>query len=122
MTELLLWVLRGLEGFVLVVGSAISYASLRAFRRTRQPSLAYLGAGFLFVSVAAVAAGVMFEVVTHDLLAAWVLSAAFYGAGFSLILYSIARPLPPAPVAVSEGTPAAPPAPDGEAGAPASPP
>ncbi len=121
MTELLLWVLRGLEGFVLAVGSAVSYASLRAFRRTRQPSLAYLGAGFVFVSVAAVAAGIMFEVVTHDLLAAWVLSAAFYGAGFSLILYSIARPLPPPRVAPTEGTPDASSPPEGDAGAPSSP-
>lgn len=88
-----IWYLRGLEGVVLVVGSTIAYQSLRAYIRDRRASLAYLGAGFILISLAAALAGVVFEVTTHNLLAAWIVSAAFDSAGFLVILYSIVRPL-----------------------------
>jgi hypothetical protein len=87
-----IWVLRGLEGSVLVLGAGIAYASLRAYSRTGRASLAFLGLGFVLVTVAAALAGILFEFVTHDLLTAWSVSAAFDGAGFAVILYSIVRP------------------------------
>jgi hypothetical protein len=89
-----LWVLRGIEGFVLVVGGGIAFASLRAFARTRAPALGLLGAGFVLVTVAAALAGILYELVTHDLLTAWVVSAGLDGAGFAVILYSILRTAP----------------------------
>ncbi|MCI4364591.1 MAG: hypothetical protein L3K10_00785 [Thermoplasmata archaeon] len=98
-----IWVLRGLEGAVLILGGGIAYASLRAYTRTRRASLGLLGIGFVLVTVAAALAGVLYEFVTHDLLTAWSVSAAFDGAGFGVILYSIVRPVtisapPPGPV------------------------
>ena len=91
-----LWVLRGIEGLVLVVGALIAVSSLRAYRRTGATPLALLGAGFVLVTVAAALAGVLFELVTHDLLTAWTVSTAFDAVGFALILYSILRPSDPA--------------------------
>ena len=87
-----IWVLRGIEGFVLLVGAGIAYASLRAYSRTGDQSIAFMGAGFALVTVGAGLAGIIYEVVTHDLLSAWISSAALEAAGFSLILYSILRP------------------------------
>ncbi|MCI4348847.1 MAG: hypothetical protein L3J93_01320 [Thermoplasmata archaeon] len=87
-----IWVLRGLEGFVLVVGAAIAFASWRAYRRTRRTSLLWLSVGFVLVTMAAALAGVLFEFVTHDLLSSWITSAALNGGGFAIILYSILRP------------------------------
>lgn len=91
MTDLI-WVLRALEGIVLLVGASITYQSFVAYRRTRRRSLVYLAVGFLLVSVAAAIAGVLYEFLSQDLLTAWVASAAFDSVGFLVILYSIVRP------------------------------
>lgn len=88
----LLWVLRGIEGVVLLLGVTICYASLRAYARTGNRSLALLGAGFVLVTVAAALAGILYELVTHDLLSAWVVSAALDAGGFAFILASIVSP------------------------------
>lgn len=87
-----IWILRGIEGFVLLVGAGIASASLRAYRRTRDASIAFMGAGFALVTVGAGVAGIIYELATHDLLAAWISSSALEAAGFSLILFSILRP------------------------------
>lgn len=94
MTDLV-WVLRAIEGIVLVIGAAIAILSFRAYRRTRAPNLAFLGAGFGLVTVAAVAAGILYELTTHDLLTAWIVSTGFDAIGFLLILYSILGPSAP---------------------------
>jgi hypothetical protein len=87
-----IWLLRGFEGFVLLVGAGIAYASLRAYTRTHDASIAFMGVGFAVVTVGAGLAGIVYEVATHDLLSAWISSAALEAVGFSLILYSILRP------------------------------
>jgi hypothetical protein len=110
-----LWLLRGIEGLVLVVGALIAVSSLRAYRRTGATPLALLGAGFVLVTVAAALAGVLFELVTHDLLTAWTVSTGFDAVGFGLILYSILRPGDP-------GGNAAAPGPSTAAGSPENPP
>jgi hypothetical protein len=89
-----IWLLRVFEGFVLVVGGGIAYASLRAYARTRDSSIAYMGVGFAVVTVGAGLAGIVYELETHDLLSAWISSAALEAVGFSLILYSILRSRP----------------------------
>jgi hypothetical protein len=86
-----IWWLRGLEGAILVMGALIASASLRAYFATRRASLGFLGAGFVLVTIAAAFAGVVYELLTHDLLTAWIVSASFDAVGFGLILYSILR-------------------------------
>ncbi|MFG1530543.1 MAG: hypothetical protein AAFA34_04645 [Thermoplasmata archaeon] len=94
-----IWVLRGLEGGILVVGAIIAIQSFRAYRRTRSPALALLGLGFVLISVAAAVAGVLYELFSQDLLTAWVAFSTFDLAGFLVILYSIlqVRPAPSEP-------------------------
>jgi len=87
-----IWWLRVLEAAILVMGALIASASLRAYFATKRTPLGLLGAGFVLVSVAAALAGVVYEVLTHDLLTAWIVSASFDTVGFGLILYSILRP------------------------------
>ncbi|MFZ1022710.1 MAG: hypothetical protein WAN87_01065, partial [Thermoplasmata archaeon] len=87
-----IWLLRGFEGFVLLVGAGIAYASLRAYARTHDASIAFMGIGFAIVTVGAGLAGIVYELATHDLLSAWISSAALEAVGFSLILFSILRP------------------------------
>lgn len=87
-----IWLLRGIEGFVLVMGAVIAFASLRAYSRTRAGALGLLGVGFVLVTIAAALAGILYEFLTHDLLTAWLVSAGLDGAGFAVILYSILRP------------------------------
>jgi|GEM_PF-588165 len=84
-----LWILRGVMGLTLVVGSLIAYYALSSGRRLRNRPLIYLGVGFALVSLAAVLAGVIFEVLTHDYLDAWLVSATFNAAGFLVILFSL---------------------------------
>jgi len=103
-----IWILRGAEGLTLLVGAAIAYASLRAYSRSRDPGLLLLGIGFTIVTVAAALAGVLYEVLTHDLLTAWTVAATLELVGFCLILFSILRPRPPAPVTVAPAGPAEP--------------
>lgn len=112
----MIWVLRAFEGANLVIGAAIAIASLTAYRRTRSPELAYLGAGFVLVSVGAAAAGLLYEVLTHDLLDAWTTSASIDALGFLLILYSILRPRHGAPGPLA---PVGPPPSGGDDAAPA---
>jgi hypothetical protein len=87
-----IWYLRGAEGLTLAIGAAITYASLRAYRRSRDGGLLLLGIGFIVVTVASAIAGVLYEVTTHDLLTAWTVSATLELLGFCLILFSILRP------------------------------
>jgi hypothetical protein len=87
-----IWLLRGIEGVVLVVGAGIAFVNLRAYSRTRRPSILLLGVGFIFISFAAALAGVVYELVTHDLLSAWITSSTFDAVGFLVILYSLVRP------------------------------
>lgn len=84
-----IWALRILMGIVLVVGAIISYYSLSNWRRTRSRPMLVFGLGFILVSLAAALAGIVFEVVTHDLLSAELVSAALTAVGFVVILYSL---------------------------------
>ena len=86
-----IWVLRVFEGLTLLVGAVIAFASFRAYARSHDRGLAWLGAGFVLVTIASALAGVLYEVITHDLLTAWTVSATVDFVGFCLILYSIVR-------------------------------
>lgn len=85
-----IWYLRSLMLLILITGSIISYYAFMAWRHTRLEPMLYLSIGFGLVSVAAAAAGVLFEVATnHDYLTSWIVSAAFMLVGFLVILYSL---------------------------------
>ncbi|MDE1821092.1 MAG: hypothetical protein KGJ23_09755 [Euryarchaeota archaeon] len=85
----LIWLLRGLMGVILVVGTLTAYYALAAGRRARSRSMLLMGGGFVLISLAAASAGLVYEILTHDPLTAWTVSAGLSAAGFVVILYSL---------------------------------
>ena len=84
-----LWVLRALKVAVLVVGAVIVYLSWKSYRQEPSRSMLFLAAGFGFVTIGAVLAGVFFEVLKADLLTSDIAEGGMVVVGFALILYSI---------------------------------
>ena len=67
----------------------IVYFASKGYRKTKSKSLLFLGLGFLIVSVGAVAAGILFEVLNYDLVTVETVQAGITVAGFLVIVYSI---------------------------------
>ncbi len=61
-------VLRVAQAFVLLFGLVVIFYAARGYRRSKSRSMLLLGVGFSFVSVGAVLAGVLFELMNIDLL------------------------------------------------------
>jgi heme/copper-type cytochrome/quinol oxidase subunit 3 len=74
---------------VLVVGSVITYFAFKAYRRTRQPALGYLAAGFGIVTLGLVLAGMLYEVLEVDLAMGILLESLLVLVGFLVIAYSL---------------------------------
>lgn len=82
--------LRALQALIVILGIVIVYFASKSFRKTKSGAMLFLGLGFVFVTVGAVAAGILFEfLLPGDLLAADAVSAVFEVVGFALIVYSI---------------------------------
>ena len=73
----------------MVLGIVIVYFAARGYRKTKGRSLLFLGLGFLIVTVGAVTAGLLFEVLNFDLVTVDAIQAATRVVGFLLIVYSI---------------------------------
>ena len=82
--------LRVAQALVLLFGLVVIYYASKGYRRTKSKSLLFLAAGFAFVSVGAVLAGVLFELLGADLLTADAVQAVAQAAGFFIIVYSLA--------------------------------
>jgi hypothetical protein len=80
---------RIFEGLALIVGLTITYFALRAHRRSKQPSMLILAVSFLFLTIAGLSEGVLFEVLKYDILFAQAVRSAIALAGLSGILYAI---------------------------------
>ena len=74
---------------VLVVGSVITYFSLKAYRRTRQRALACLTIGFGLVTLGFVLAGMLYELLEVHLVTGILLESLLVLAGFLVIAYSL---------------------------------
>lgn len=81
--------LRTFQLIIVVLGIVIVYFAARGYRKTKSRSLLFLGLGFLIVTVGAVAAGLLFEVLNFDLVTVDAIQAATRVVGFLLIVYSI---------------------------------
>ena len=68
----------------------IIYFATKSYRKTKSGAMLFLAFGFLFVTVGAIAAGLLFEfLLPGNLESADVVSAACEVIGFTLIVYSI---------------------------------
>jgi hypothetical protein len=81
--------LRTFQAIIVVLGLVIVYFASKGYKKTKSKSLLFLGFGFLFVTVGAVAAGVLFEVLNYDLVTVEAIQAATRVVGFLVIVYSI---------------------------------
>ncbi len=83
-------VLRVAQSFVLLFGVIVIFYAARGYRRSKSRSMLLLGIGFAFVSVGAVLAGVLFELLNVDLLTVQTTEAIAEAIGFFIIVYSLA--------------------------------
>lgn len=74
---------------ILLVGSLITYLASKAYRRTRQPALGYLAAGFGLVTLGLVLAGMLYEVLGVSLRMGILLESLLMLGGFLVIAYSL---------------------------------
>jgi hypothetical protein len=82
--------LRVLQALIVILGVVVVYFAGKSFRKTKSGAMLFLALGFVFVTVGAVAAGILFEfLLPGDLLVADAVSAGSEAVGFALIVYSI---------------------------------
>src|SRR3990172_9638551 len=76
---------------VLVLGTAIAGLAVLAYRRTRDRSMLYLGAGFAFIAFGSFIEGLLFESLDWNLVTVHIVESGFVLAG----LATLAGTLPP---------------------------
>lgn len=81
--------LRVFQAIIVVLGIVIVYFAVKGYRKTKSKSLLFLALGFLIVTVGAVAAGVLFELLNYDIVTVEAIQAATTVVGFLVIVYSI---------------------------------
>ena len=79
------------QAAILVLGGIVVFFATRAFVRTKSQAMLLLGLGFAFVTVGAVAAGLMYNFGTGDLPTVITIQAYSQAIGFLIIVYSLAR-------------------------------
>jgi hypothetical protein len=81
--------LRVFQIAILILGIVVVYYSQKGYRKTKSKSLLFLALGFVFVTIGAALAGLLFEFLNYDLAIVETIEAGAEVVGFSLIVYSI---------------------------------
>ncbi len=79
------------QALILVLGGVVVYYATAAYRRSKSQAMWFLALGFAFVTLGAVAAGVLFNFYTSDLVLVETVQASSQAVGFLFIVYSLAR-------------------------------
>jgi len=79
------------QAFILLFGGVVVYYAGRAFSKTRSQAMFLLAVGFAFVTLGALAAGVMYNLGSLDLGTVITIQAYSQAVGFFVIVYSLAR-------------------------------
>jgi hypothetical protein len=79
------------QALILVFGGVVVFYAWRAFRRSKSQSMLLLALGFACVTVGALVAGVIYNLVTGDLSTVITFQAYSQAIGFFIIVYSLAR-------------------------------
>ncbi len=74
---------------VLVLGTAIAGLSLLAYGRTRERVMLYLGVGFALIAFGSFIEGVLFEVLSWDLLTVHIVESVFVLAGLGTLAVTL---------------------------------
>jgi len=81
--------LRIFQVAILILGIIVVYYSQKGYRKTKSKSLLFLALGFVFVTIGAALAGLLFEFLNYDLTIVETIEAGAETIGFCLIVYSI---------------------------------
>jgi len=81
--------LIGIKTGTLLLGSLITFLSLKAYRRTESRSLRALGVGFGMVTIGALIAGVGHQFTSLSLAHSIVIESSLTFLGFAVIVYSL---------------------------------
>jgi hypothetical protein len=82
--------LRLTQGLIALLGGILVYYGFSASHKKQNSSLLQMAAGFLLVTVGAVAGGVLFEVFGADIITALLVQDVCQALGFLTIIYSLA--------------------------------
>ncbi len=85
----LLWLVRVMEALIILCGFTIVLIALRGYRGSNSRSLAYLAAGFAFLTIGSVIEGIFYEIAGVGLLEAHAVETFFQLAGFLSVIYGI---------------------------------
>ncbi len=85
-------VLRVAQGLVLAFGGVIVVTALRGYFKQGSVSMLFLAIGFACVTIGAVVAGLIFEMVNNDLVLAAMIQAMFQAFGSFVIVLSLVLP------------------------------
>jgi hypothetical protein len=78
-----------LKTVTLVLGGAITYLAVKAYRRTGSAGLRFLAIGFGFVTLGSLLAGIADQVLALDTTSAVVVDSGLTAIGFAVIAYSL---------------------------------
>ena len=76
---------------VVLLGAVVGYYAGKSQIKTKKELMLFLSVGFALVTVGAVSAGVLFELLKFGLVSVETVGAGFEVLGFGLIVYSIVR-------------------------------
>lgn len=79
----------GVKVVTLAFGGLITYFSVRAYRRTLNPSLLLLAVGFAIVTLGTILAGIVHQLLVPDFRAGLLVESALLTCGFLVIVLSL---------------------------------
>lgn len=82
-------ILRLAQILILVFGGVVIYYASKSYSRRKSRSILFLAVGFAFVTIGAVAAGLLFELLSVDLYTVEAIQATAQAIGFFIIVYSL---------------------------------
>jgi hypothetical protein len=75
---------------ILIFGGIVIYYASKGYTRTKSKSMLFLAAGFAFVVLGALLAGILFELLSVNLVTVETVQAASQAIGFFIIVFSLA--------------------------------
>jgi hypothetical protein len=82
-------ILRVAQVLILVFGGVVIYYASKSYSKRKSRSILLLAVGFAFVTVGAVAAGFLFEILSVSIVTVEAIQATSQAIGFFIIVYSL---------------------------------
>ena len=82
-------ILRAVKITIVLLGLVLVYLAAKSYRQNGKAEMAFLSAGFAFIAVGSVAAGLLFEFIGLTLTQVSIVEGIMIVMGFLLIIYAI---------------------------------